>query len=1135
MQLPGIYVEIKGDYTQLNKDIRASKTLIQSQAKGMSNALNNALSGRQIQGGVNKLVSNLGSLSRSADVTGKTFDKLGVDLGELRKITGVTDKEFASLQSRMLKTSAANAQVRALKQIAKAADLSEKEIKALGKQFNLSKASIEKVTGANKKATKSYTSLGNAVKTAISGIVSFYAVRQLKTLASEATELASVQEAAETKLAAVLKATGNAAGYTAEELGRMAAEMQSVTTVGDEVILNSMSMLATFKQVRGEGFERATAAALDMSAVMDQDLKSSVVQIGKALNDPIKGLSALSRVGVSFTNEQKEQIKVLQESGRMYEAQAIILNELEAEFGGAAKAARHNFKGAVTAADNALGDLKEQIGFTITKNKELIDTAGRFEGVFNNWIAAVARGQEGAEGLDGTFDDLISTLDEVGQEFFERLPGKIDATITAIGNVSTEVVELSGIMGDLAEAAGGWGQLSDLGILGYALWGKSGPLKFIAILKTVNTTLGYFDNSLGDVADKAKETKWAFSDLFDSFNKGWSSRVGALEAVYGHLTDVQGGVKTVFDEFRNFEDYDSPVGEWVSDFDAYIDTVASGAKTVEQTTAEMAKKTTASVCDENKKKLDCEQKLAQERQKLRDKQLQGELAASYELRKVVDAAIEAEEAKNAATIADLDQLMEDEKQLWEGGNEEIVKLNELLVNDLGRIGGEFVNDILGGQIKTAEDLLDSFFDYVWSSASRLIGQLAQNSIIDAIMGSGASGGITFQGLASGSSLLSTAISGGSLLTKGGEYLGLGGGATAITPYVPGAGQIAGTAAVPVTIAGATPGALPSGMGFGYGGSIGTSSTGAGMGVGTGALATIGMALAPVMITALGEAFGTKHDRYDTGAVAKDTGDALEDYTRSMQDSIKSISTATRSEELYTSTLNLGATRVHYMADVLGDSTAQMGLSIDGTVSNFDAMLDATLGYNVAQEDSAAMLWLAKEAVDGTAGALPALQNALMDAGMSSDRAATLALSYATALKELPDEINIDVKVNQEIIDSVSSSSYSTSTGDRVNGISNGGWDYSDWLQENHASGGVMTNPTVFHVGGEAGPEAIVPLHNGPDTLAKMDAKIDALNDRPIIINIQGDGAGLEKFIRVIADDHRVQVNRSGLDPMQGAF
>ncbi len=74
-------------------------------------------------------------------------------------------------------------------------------------------------------------------------------------------------------------------------------------------------------------------------------MKSSAIQLGKALNDPIKGVTALQRVGVSFTATQKDQIKALVESGKTMEAQKLILRELNKEFGGSATAAGKTLPG----------------------------------------------------------------------------------------------------------------------------------------------------------------------------------------------------------------------------------------------------------------------------------------------------------------------------------------------------------------------------------------------------------------------------------------------------------------------------------------------------------------------------------------------------------------------------------------------------------------------------------------------------------------------------------------------------------------------------------------------------------------------------------------------------------------------
>ena len=223
-------------------------------------------------------------------------------------------------------------------------------------------------------------SKGHALAYAAVAAAALYALSKafdaLWTAGQEWVSLAEEQERAEQNLNAVLTATGEAAGYNLGQLKAMAAGMQETTTVGDEVVLSGMAMLATFKQIRGEGFERATQAALDMSQVLETDMKSSVIMIGKALNDPITNLSAMTRAGVQFTEQQKDQIKEMWKFGDAAGAQAIILGELESQFGGAAAAARETFGGALTATTNDLGDLKEELGFVITKNEFMIELVG---------------------------------------------------------------------------------------------------------------------------------------------------------------------------------------------------------------------------------------------------------------------------------------------------------------------------------------------------------------------------------------------------------------------------------------------------------------------------------------------------------------------------------------------------------------------------------------------------------------------------------------------------------------------------------------------------------------------------------------------------------------------------------------
>lgn len=164
------------------------------------------------------------------------------------------------------------------------------------------------------------------------------------------------------QLDARIKSTGDSAGVGRERLIALSQSLQKITTSSDESILAGESLLLTFTRIRGPVFERTLKAALDLSQGLGQDLQSSVTQLGKALNSPIDGLTALQRVGIKFTAAQQDQIRALVESGRLQEAQGVILAELEKRFGGAAAAAGNTFGGALKQLKNAAGDLLEGDG-----------------------------------------------------------------------------------------------------------------------------------------------------------------------------------------------------------------------------------------------------------------------------------------------------------------------------------------------------------------------------------------------------------------------------------------------------------------------------------------------------------------------------------------------------------------------------------------------------------------------------------------------------------------------------------------------------------------------------------------------------------------------------------------------------
>lgn len=161
------------------------------------------------------------------------------------------------------------------------------------------------------------------------------------------------------QLNATLTATGGAAGKSSEELIRSADAMQKVTTFSDESVLGVESLLLAFKNVKGDTFDRATAAVLDMATALKTDAPSAAKILGKALDDPEKAITRLARSGVTFTAAQKETITAMVEMGDVAGAQSIILGELEGRYKGSAAAARDTLGGALKGLENSFGELFE--------------------------------------------------------------------------------------------------------------------------------------------------------------------------------------------------------------------------------------------------------------------------------------------------------------------------------------------------------------------------------------------------------------------------------------------------------------------------------------------------------------------------------------------------------------------------------------------------------------------------------------------------------------------------------------------------------------------------------------------------------------------------------------------------------
>jgi hypothetical protein len=137
---------------------------------------------------------------------------------------------------------------------------------------------------------------------------------------------------------------GDQAKGVTDRLVKLAEATALNTGVDQNAIKLTQAKLLTFKELAatadqvGGAFDRATMAAIDMAAAGFGEAESNAVQLGKALNDPIKGITALTRSGITFTAEEKKLIETLVNSGKTLEAQDMILKAIETQVGGTAEA-----------------------------------------------------------------------------------------------------------------------------------------------------------------------------------------------------------------------------------------------------------------------------------------------------------------------------------------------------------------------------------------------------------------------------------------------------------------------------------------------------------------------------------------------------------------------------------------------------------------------------------------------------------------------------------------------------------------------------------------------------------------------------------------------------------------------------
>lgn len=335
---------------------------------------------------------------------------------------------------------------------------------------------------------------------------------------------------------AVVESTGMAANLTAGEMADLAKDLSATSGMSifsDDAILGAENVLATFTNIEGRNFGLATSSILDMSQALGMDLNSAAMQVGKALNDPVNGLSALSRSGIQFTEDQKAMIKAMVETGNTAGAQEIMLAELNRQFGGSAAAAVDTYAGQQVVLKEKFADVQQTLGEALMPilmqfGGFMADTLVPILATGVTALSAWLSSAETASILTAVFDGIKTAIAAV--------PGVIDG-------VSAGLATFAAFMQPVTDAATQWAAV----VVPIIMQAASAITEYLAS-PTAQSYLAALSGFFLQLATTVRDilaaafnvSAEAWKLLADGFTLAWPTIKVVLDAFYGLATIVLG-------------------------------------------------------------------------------------------------------------------------------------------------------------------------------------------------------------------------------------------------------------------------------------------------------------------------------------------------------------------------------------------------------------------------------------------------------------------------------------------------------------------------------------------------------------------------------------------------------------------
>lgn len=359
---------------------------------------------------------------------------------------------------------------------------------------------IQKGLNASKKQLSGYQQyvmqMGDKIKKALSfTAIATAAVAGIKSITNECKKcIAEFSEAEKvsSRLRAVWKNVGATTGKTAEQMNDLAESMEKVTYFSSESIKEAGLLLAATESLTEEGFDRALQASMDLAAALGEDVASAAQTLSKAIQEPESALSRLKTIGVSFTEDEKAQIKALTDANKKYEAQALILDKIEQKYRGVAQSINDTPVGLLDNINDTISDIRKDLGEGLLNalSPVLEDIYGWLQSI-SDWVY-----QWGHEGKTKDFDSHYSSF--IGS----NIKGLLD---NGIGGIE-DYRELEKFFDDYNYLMSG---------------GDQSPfaLSVAEILKADEDFLRDMKKLVSEANDQVNEY---YSDIADAVNKAWT-------------------------------------------------------------------------------------------------------------------------------------------------------------------------------------------------------------------------------------------------------------------------------------------------------------------------------------------------------------------------------------------------------------------------------------------------------------------------------------------------------------------------------------------------------------------------------------------------------------------------------------